>query len=316
MNTCLCCGKPLDRHSDAGWHKHCIKKFFNTPSLPKIAMDDESLKKLTLETIKEGFTVPGVQKKLSLHLLSEGKTAKLTLVDYPTGYILKPQVDAYPQLPESEFLTMHMAEMCGIKTVPNALIQCENNVAYITKRIDRVTTKTGTRKLAMEDFCQLDMKPVYDKYRGSYERCAKIIERYSTHTGLDLSEFFIRIVFSFLVGNSDMHLKNFSLLEDENNTGSYNLAPAYDFLPVNMILPEDTEECALTLNGKKRNIRKSDFLILANHCDLSSLQATRLIQRQLSLKESWFRMIDDSLLSQTQKDAFKALMEERMQILA
>ncbi len=173
--NCLCCGKPLRTPDESGWHKSCIKRFFGTTKLPEIEIDDKTLNLLATETTNKGFTVPGVQKKLSLHLVSDTNKPRLTLVNYPTGYILKPQVAEFEALPESEQLIMSMADMAGISTVPHALIKGNTGLAYITRRIDRKVNKDSTQMLAMEDFCQLDLRLTEDKYRGSYERCAKII---------------------------------------------------------------------------------------------------------------------------------------------
>ena len=223
--NCLCCGKPLrTENTDSGWHKSCIKRFFGTAELPEIAIDEAAFETLAAESTNKGYTVPGVQKKLSLHLFSEGNTPRLTLVNYPTGYILKPQVPEFEALPQAEQLVMCMADTAGISTVPHALIMEKDSLAYITKRVDRIFTKNSMQMLAMEDFCQLDLRLTQDKYKGSYERCAKIIERYSSRKGLDITELYLRIVFSFLVGNSDMHLKNFSLIETEEGSGKYVLS--------------------------------------------------------------------------------------------
>ena len=135
--NCLCCGKPLHSGDESGWHKACIKKFFGTNRLPEIEIDDKTLELLAIETTSNGFTVPGVQKKLSLHLLSDSSNPRLTLVNYPTGYILKPQVAEYEALPESEQLVMSMADAAGISTVPHGLIRSGDGLAYITKRVDR-----------------------------------------------------------------------------------------------------------------------------------------------------------------------------------
>ena len=176
--NCLCCGKPLRTENIYGWHKSCIKQFFGTTELPEIAIDEKTLELLATESTNKGYTVPGVQKKLSLHLFSEENKPRLTFVNYPTGYILKPQVAEFEALPEAEHLVMHMADIAGISTVPYALVMGNGSLAYITKRVDRVFNKNNIQMLAMEDFCQLDLRLTQDKYRGSYERCAKIIERY------------------------------------------------------------------------------------------------------------------------------------------
>ena len=176
---CLCCGKELTGVSDKEiswrWHKKCVKNFFGINELPTLNLTEEVLRELAAKNSRAGYTVPGVQKKLSLHLTKEDG-GRLTLVGYPSGYILKPQTEEYAMLPENEYMVMSMAKFAGIKTVPFALIAMESGeLAYITKRVDRV----GERKLAMEDFCQLDLRVTEDKYKGSYNRCSDVIKKYS-----------------------------------------------------------------------------------------------------------------------------------------
>lgn len=296
--NCLCCGKPIKEDNTAeqknGWHLKCIKNFFGTKELPDIEISDEIIKELADEITNKGFTVPGVQKKISLHLSTEkNQKPRLTLINYPSGYILKPQTEEYSSLPEAEYLTMRMAEKVGIKTVPYALVKMsEEKLAYITKRIDRI----DTQMLAMEDFCQLDGRLTEDKYKGSYERCAKIISEFSSQSGLDMTELFLRIVFSFVVGNSDMHLKNFSLTETAENSGSYVLSRAYDLLPVNTVNPADKEQFALTMNGKKRNLHRGDFLKFADTCGVRRKVAEKLIDKIISKKDVLIEECQNSYL--------------------
>ena len=314
--NCLCCGKPLKTETGTGWHASCIKRFFGTSVLPSIELDDETLAALVKESTSRGFTVPGVQKKLSLHLMSgRGQAPRLTLVNYPTGYILKPQVEAFTSLPESEHLVMQMAERLRIKTVPHALIGADSGYAFITKRVDRIIDRTGAKKLAMEDFCQLDGRLTADKYKGSYERCAKIIKQYSSVPVLDLAEFFLRIVFSFAVGNSDMHLKNFSLIETAPESGEYVLSPAYDLLPVNLVMPEDKEQFALTLNGKKTNIRRKDFLIFANTIGITEKAAKDMIDKTIAALPKFIQDAESSFLPDDMKIELITLMEQRCETL-
>ena len=169
--------------------------------------------------------------------------------------------------------------------------------------------------LAMEDFCQLDLRLTQDKYKGSYERCAKIIDKYSSRKGLDKTELYLRLVFSFIVGNSDMHLKNFSLIETGEGSGEYLLSPAYDLLPVNVIMPEDEEQFALAMNGKKINIRRKDFLIFADECGISRSSAEKMIAMLVSMKEKFINMCSISLLPEYLKERFVTLMEERIRVL-
>lgn len=313
MSNCLCCGKPLKTETEHGWHKSCVKSFFGTVKFPDIDVSEDILNQIAVDNTTKGFTVPGVQKKLSLHLSKEDNP-RLTLVNYPTGYILKPQTEEYPALPEMEYLVMQMAEASGIKTVPYALIRLplQGNFAYITKRIDR---KDG-KMLAMEDFCQLDGRLTDDKYRGSYERCGKIVAKYSVNSGLDLSQLFYRIVFSFAVGNSDMHLKNFSLIETGEGKSEYVLSAAYDMLSTNVVISEDNEQMALTINGKKQNIRRKDFIVFAETIGVPQKAAEKMIEKIVKFKDRYIVMCKESYLPDDKKEALEKLIEERMAILA
>jgi serine/threonine-protein kinase HipA len=313
MSRCLCCGKPLCTENEYGWHASCVKAFFGTTKFPDIDVSKEVLNQIAIDNTNKGFTVPGVQKKLSLHL-SDEDTPRLTIVNYPTGYILKPQTDEYIALPEMEYLIMQMAETSGIKTVPYALLSLpsqDNSYAYITKRIDR----TNGKMLAMEDFCQLDGRLTEDKYRGSYERCGKIISEYSELKGLDYTELFIRIVFSFAVGNSDMHLKNFSLIETAENSNKYVLSAAYDMLSTNVVIPTDKEQLALTINGKKQNIRRKDFIKFAETIGIAEKTADKMIEKIVKLKNKYIAMCRESYMPDEMKKSLENLIENRIAIL-
>ena len=307
---CLCCGKILENPSEEErnslWHSKCSKSFFGAKSVPEISLDDETLKNLAEETVSKGLTVAGVQKKLSLHLSHE-KENRLTIVGYPTGYILKPQTGEFKSLPEMEKLVMHLAALSGIRTVPNALI---------TRRIDRRFRKNSVKLLAMEDFCQLIGRLTEEKYKSSYEKCAKVILQHSTRGGLDVAELFYRLVFCFVTGNSDMHLKNFSLVESAPRLRDFSLSPAYDLISVNVVMPEDTEEFALTMNGKKSRIKKSDFLAFAENCRIHPKAAEKMIQKILSLKGAYEVAVRESHIPETMKDDFVRLMDDRMWRLA
>ena len=311
---CLCCNKeitnPSEYEGNVSWHVKCMKRFFGTSNLPEIDVSKKALERLAKQTVNKGLTVPGVQKKLSLHLDMVDKTARLTIVDYPTGYILKPQSEEYACLPEAEFLSMKMAEIAGIKTVPNALLRFRGNYAYVTKRIDR----SGDQTYAMEDFCQLSGRITADKYRSSYENCGKVIKKYSQNIGLDVTEFYYRLLFCFCTGNSDMHLKNFSLMEDRPGSRRFSLSAAYDMLPVNVIMPADKEQMALTLNGKKQNLKRKDFLILAESLGIQEKVATGLIKQIVKYEEAFLREVDISYIPKEMKDHLSFLIQKRMEI--
>ena len=284
----------------------CSADFFGLKELPAIDIDKETLEELALKSSSLGLTVPGVQKKLSLHLSDEG-SSRLTLVGHPAGYILKPQTEDFEQLPQSEDLVMDIAEMMGVRVVPHGLIEVDNKWAYISKRIDRLDNEF----YAMEDFCQLSGRLTLDKYKSSYERCAGIIKRYSVMPGFDMSEFYLRLLVCFVTGNSDMHLKNFSLIERDPGSREYVLSSAYDLLPVNVIIPEDTEETALTLNGKKSNLKRKDFLTFADTAGLNNKAATHMIDSVVRRKEEAIRMCRESYLNSELKKGMIALIEER-----
>lgn len=311
---CLCCRKIISENAsitekETLWHDKCVTDFFGVKTLPLIDVSDDMLKKIAYESTGKGYTVAGVQKKMSVHLTGENNNnPRLTLMNCPAGYIIKPQTAEYKCLPEAEYLVMHLAKLTGIKVVPFALIKGhDNNFLYITKRIDREDNKM----LAMEDFCQLDGRLTEDKYKGSYERCAKIIKKFSSQSVLDITELFFRVIFSYCVGNSDMHLKNFSLIEKVPYSNRYILSDAYDLLPVNIVNPADKDEMALTINGKKRNIRRNDFLKLSDSCGMQRKVAENIIKKVISNKEKYIQECEKSYLTDELKEQMTALIEER-----
>lgn len=284
----------------------CKADFFGLKELPAINIDKETLEELARKSSSLGLTVPGVQKKLSLNL-SDEDSSRLTLVGHPAGYILKPQTEDFEQLPEAEDLVMDIAEMMGVRVVPHGLIEVNGKWAYISKRIDRLNNEL----YAMEDFCQLSGRLTIDKYRSSYERCAGIIKSYSSMPGFDISEFYLRLLVCFVTGNSDMHLKNFSLIEREPGCREYVLSSAYDLLPVNVIMPEDTEETALTLNGKKSNLKRNDFITFADTIGLNNKAANHILDSVISKTGKAMQMCRESYLNADLMDRMTTLIEER-----
>lgn len=292
---CLCCGLEINDNKTS-WHKRCIEKFFGTKKLPSIDLKDfnQSLNDLANKYIEDNKSVTGVQQKLSFHLSKED--SRLTILGYPQGYILKPNSLQLSFIAEAEHLVMSMADACGIKTTPHALIEMNGKYAYITKRIDR----DCNGKIHMEDFCQLSMRPTEYKYIGSYEKCAKIIDKFSSVKLIDKGELFLRLCFCYFTGNSDMHLKNFSIIEmDKRNI----LSPAYDLLPVKLLI-NDSEDLALTLNGKKKNLTKNDFLDYADSIGLEKKVANQIIEHLVKKEEKLINMINESLIPEEKKLEF------------
>lgn len=312
MKKCLYCYKPIGSE-EGDFHTACSKKIFDLATPPALPYSESDLEPLAKEIINSHTAVAGVQTKLSLHISKDSKDSKgtpfkrFTIVGLWGGYILKPQVSSYAQLPEVEDLTMHLAELARIRTAPHSLIRMSSgNLAYITKRMDR--TRTG--KLAMEDFCQLMERMTEDKYHGSYEQIAKTIRKYSSAPGLDIINFFELVLFSFLTGNADMHLKNFSLLEHPG-TGMI-FAPAYDLVNTALVNPADKEDMALTLNAKKRKIKRSDFIAAMNTLHVEEKQQQNIFNKMLEAAPKWIEFIDSSFLNDDYKERYKEIVFERL----
>lgn len=308
MSNCLFCYQPL-AENEQDFHVSCSKKMFGQPTPPALPYTDEDLEPLAKEVIQSQTAVTGVQAKLSLHITGntkEGTERRFTIVGLWGGYILKPPTALYPQLPEVEDVTMHLAQLAKIKTAPHSLIRLQSgNLTYLTKRIDR--TKKG--KLAMEDMCQLTERLTEDKYQGSYEQIAKVIQRYSATPGLDLVNFFELLIFSFLTGNADMHLKNFSLLEQPGL--GMTLSPAYDLVNTALVNPADKEEMALTLNGRKKKLNKQDFVAAMNTLKIDGKQQDNIFTKMAKALPQWLELIDRSFMTDEFKEGYKIILTER-----
>ena len=305
---CLFCYLPLADH-EIDFHPSCSKKIFGQTSPPELPYEETQLNELALQIVQSQVAVTGVQAKLSLHLSSGKKKdepRRFTIVGLWGNYILKPQAVKYPEMPEVESLTMHLASIAKIKVVPHSLIRFKSGqLAYITKRIDRI----GKQKLHMEDMCQLTERLTENKYLASYEQVAKVIYKYSSVPGLDIVNFFEQVLFSFLTGNADMHLKNFSLIYGRDLEPS--LSPAYDLLATAIVNPDDKEDLALTLNGKKKKIKYTDFVAAFNTLQLETKQQENIFDKMLNAKDKWMEFIDISFLSKGFKESYKQLIRER-----
>lgn len=292
MNKCLYCYKPL-AEGEVDYHKACARKIFESTTVPALPYTRANIKELAREIVTASTTVTGVQAKLSLDISRghAGEPQRFTIVGLWGRFILKPQTDRFANLPENEDLTMRMAEAAGIKTVPHSLIRfADGELCYITRRVDR--RKKG-EKIAMEDMCQLSERLTEDKYKGSYERIAKMIRKYSSAPLLDVVNLWEIVLFSWLTGNADMHLKNFSLFRPADN---YMLSPAYDLLSTALVMPEDDEELALTLNGKKNRIKREDFEKVMYDSGMDDKAISNLFDRFSKAIPKWSELINESFL--------------------
>lgn len=313
MKRCLFCYQPLTGN-EVDFHASCSRKIFGQPDPPELPYTEKQMVELALKVIQSQVTITGVQAKLSLHLQSPEGTRgpkRFTIVGLWGGYILKPPAGHYPQLPEVEDMTMHLASIAKIDVVPHSLIRLQSgSLAYITKRIDR----NKNDKLHMEDMCQLTGRMTEDKYHGSYEQVAKAILKYSTNPGLDVVNFFEQVLFSFLTGNADMHLKNFSLIK--NPAAGYMLSPAYDMVSTTLVNPADDEDLALALNGKKKKIKRNDFIAAFKTLNLDAKQQENLFNKMAKAQVDWMNFIDISFLNIEMKEMMKKLIADRVNRLA
>ncbi|MFV8325863.1 HipA domain-containing protein [Flavobacterium sp. ZS1P14] len=264
---------------------------------------------LAKNVVERSVAVPGVQPKLSLSIVNDtiqdGNKGRLTIVGALGGnYIFKPPSDQFAEMPENEHLTMRIAEAFGINTVKSSLIRLQSGeLSYITKRIDR--TATG-EKIHMLDMFQIT--EAFDKYKSSMEKIGKALDEFSDNTLLDKLYFLELGIFSFLTGNNDMHLKNFSMIHFGE---TWTLAPAYDLLNIAIVNPDDTEELALTLEGKKEKLKWEHFKRLGISLGLNEKQIKGIAKRFQKNKPIAIQWIDNSFLSDVFKEKYKALLEER-----
>jgi serine/threonine-protein kinase HipA len=294
------------------FHPSCSKKIFETSIPPLLPYRKEQIADLALEIIRSRTALTGVQSKLSLDIHKEPPLApRFTIVGLWGRYILKPQAERFAYLPEVEDTTMHLAGISKISIVPHSLIRFEDgSLSYITRRIDR--DEKGN-KLHIEDMCQLTERLTEDKYRGSYEQIARVILKYSSKPGLDVVNFFEQLLFCYLTGNADMHLKNFSLIKSK--TGAYCLSPGYDMLSTALVMPEDKEELALTLNAKKKRIKRHDFEAAMSRSGMTSKAIEHVFKKFVKVIPSWIAFIDQSFLPVKMQKAYKNIIAKKTAVL-
>jgi len=256
------------------------------------------------------MSVPGVQLKLSALLNVNGSS--FDIVDIGGRYILKPPSVLYREIPENEDLTMRLAASAGIEVPLHGLVySTDGSRTYFIKRFDRAGRK---EKLPVEDFAQLSGKNRETKHDSSMEQVAGIIERYCTFPLVEHLKLFKLTLVSYLLGNEDMHLKNFSVIRREGKT---ELSPAYDLLNTTIAARNATEELALPVRGRKRNLSRS---LLVDYFARERLGLTGAsIESVLAGLESgftgWEVLIGRSFLSAEMKKKYRSLLAHRRGIL-
>lgn len=314
MRKCLYCYHELEE-GQVDFHPGCARKFFGCDNVPLLPYTRDNMSELARQVIRTSASVTGVQAKMSLDLNRGGKNepSKFTIVRLWGKYIFKPQSAKYPYLPELEDLTMKMADAAHIRTARHTLIRlADGELGYLTIRMDR--GKKG-EKISMLDMCQLTNRLTEHKYFGTYQQLAETVKRYSSAPMLDVQRFWEVVLFSWMTGNSDMHCKNFSLIDTGN--GEYVLAPAYDLLAVLLADPADNEEMAMSfsLGGEKSGFDRSTFMTAFTQSGISVAVAEKMIERMKGNLPKWKELITRSFLPEKMKKDYSTLLDKRTNAL-
>jgi serine/threonine-protein kinase HipA len=310
MNKCLYCYGKIEGSHEDDYHPKCSKLFYGTTHAPALPYHLSEMERLAKEAAELSITVPGVQPKLSLgwikSALENGHQGRLTIMDALDGnYILKPQNPQYEQMPENEHLSMKLAALFKISIVPVNMIRlASGELCYITRRIDRNHDGSKNHMIDLLQILELE-----DKYKGTMEMLGKTIGELSVNTLLDKLRFFELALFNYVIGNNDMHLKNFCMLLSDMG---WTLAPAYDLLNVKIILPSDKEDIALLFGGKKMNFTKGYFDRFASVLHLNDKQIRTVYKRLIKWLPEAIQLIDISFLSENHRTAYKALITQRV----
>lgn len=315
-SRCLVCCGPLGDADPADYHARCSKSLFGERRPPVVDIGLSDIEEIARKEVNLRATVTGVQRKISLDVVRDqapaggGGPRRLTFVGLWGRFVLKPPAREYPEMPELEHATMRLASLAGIETAGHGLVRLTSGeLAYIARRFDR----EDHRKLAVEDMCQLTGKLTEDKYRSSMEQVGKAILRWCSNPVLDATRFLDVAIHSFLTGNSDMHLKNFSLLTEPD--GTIRFAPAYDLLATRLLLPEDREEMALSLNGSRARLQRADFEALGSYLRIADKAVTTAFDRFAAAWPEMETAIDSSFLSEGTRRAYVELLAGRWQRL-
>jgi serine/threonine-protein kinase HipA len=301
MTRCLICAGKL---VEATTHHHaaCLRDLFGTDTLPAIDVDLARLHTLAFAMVGR-VSVSGVQRKLSVRLDAERATLQVAVAE--GRFILKPQSGTFPHLPENEWLTQHLARIAGISVPVAALLQLpDDSWAYLVPRFDR----EAGRKLAMEDFCQLAELGPGAKYEGSAERCAHLVRRYATEPLVDLLRLYRQLVFTWWVGNGDLHLKNLALLRGQD--GIWRLSPAYDQLNTRLVIPDDP--MALPVCGKRDNLKPETWQELAQRFGIGGKAADRVRRELAAVLPEALALVDEAPLPQEMRASYAAQLQERV----
>lgn len=274
---------------------------------------EEQLEQARLLATK--LSIQGVQPKLSI--IIDPKQQLFMVTERGGTYILKPQSLMWTHLPENEDLSMRLAASVGIDTPLHGLVYCKDGtLSYWIRRFDRPSQKSPlTKKLSVEDFAQLSGANRQTKYQSSMEKVAAIIEKFTSFPQIEKEKLFVLTLFNYLIGNEDMHLKNFSLISRDNIVS---LSPAYDLLNTTLALGSQVkEEMALPLNAKKNKLTAYDIIEYfgQERLNIPMRRIDKILMTFSEKKQSWYDLIEKSFLPAPLKQRYRALVESRWSTL-
>jgi serine/threonine-protein kinase HipA len=282
----------------AEYHQKCIDSLFGTSHLPTLNVNTQELYALAAKMAGK-MSISGVQEKVSLKLSKD--KASLAVAASGGRYILKPEPNRFSGLPQIEHLTMRLATLTSIEIPPVGLIRLsDDSLAYVIKRFDRLD---DGKKLQVEDFCQLSEKPIRDKYDGSAELCVRLLRKYASEPLIEVWKLYRLLLFAWWTGNSDLHLKNISILTTTD--GVRRLSPAYDLVCTRIFLPDD-DRLAIPIGGRDKNFTRRRWLEFAEYCAIPEKAAVRLLSEQIEALSPAKTLIGDSFV----RDEAKAVLEE------
>lgn len=307
MNTCPITYKPCGSNK---YSKEGLKLLSaNLKVLNDLPLtQEEQLKEAAIRAVK--MSIQGVQPKLSARL----STAESSFIIVDTGgnYILKPQNNYYPQLPENENLTMKLAEIIGLEVPLNGMVYSKDGkLTYFIKRFDRYGKN---KKYSLEDFAQLSGNSRDTKYDYSMEKLKDILSKYCTFPLIEFSKLFRLTLFNFLVGNEDQHLKNYSLITKDNKV---ELSPVYDLINTTIALPKVQEEIALPLMGKRKKLTRKILIDYygKEHLKINDKVVMQICEELERSFSSWNNLISKSFLSDDMKEKYTNLIKEKFDVL-
>ena len=305
MSRCLCCQKGTD--GEGRYHPRCLNKLFGVSWIPKVPF---GIGDMPAEISKSGakMSISGVQIKASVKLDREKQ--EIIMVQTGGTHVLKAEPNEYPELPQNENCCMNIAQYLGMDVPPHGLfLMADGKLCYVIKRFDRLD---NGEKIHKESIAQILSIKTEDKYKGSLENVGKTIQKNAKNVGLDLINFFERVLLSFLTGNGDMHLKNWALITLPN--GEMHLAPCYDFVCSKIHIPNE-EDFALTINGRKNKIRKRDFVALGMSLKIEPRAIENALDRFKDARDTILEAVGYSELSAERKKILDEVIRARYERL-